>query len=85
MDEKAKDRLRRDVLRGVHERLTPAEMWEWRTVYQKYDLDIFRHRVYQEIRRNKFLNWLDDKRTEKRQKFAKEKAQAEQEITFIRN
>ena len=83
MDETAKSRLRRDVEKGYHKRLTPTELWHMRSVYRKYNLEIFRHRVYQEIRRDKFLNWLEWKRTEKRRKFAKDNGH--EVFTFVRN
>ena len=50
--------------------------------YQKYRPDIFRHRIYQEVKRGKFVNLLEDKRTEKRRKFAEEN---DATFTFARN
>lgn len=73
MDEKAKEALREDVKNKLYRILEPRELWELRKVYQKYDPNIFRQRIYQEIRRNKYLNYLEKKRTAKRRKFEAEK------------
>ena len=71
MDE-AKTYLRADIKAKLHKQMTPEELWESRPeVYKKFKLDIFRQRIYQEIRRNKYLNYLEKKRNAKRIKFAK--------------
>ena len=85
MDEEAKETLRFDVKYGLHETMEPMELHQYRPVYGKYKLDIFRPRIYQEIRRNKFINWLEFKRTEKRRKHLESQeitSENEQEITF---
>ena len=84
-DEPAKLQLREDIKNKLHKQMTPMELWEHREMYhQHYNLDKFRPRIYQEIRRNKFLNWLEMKRTEKRKDFAAKKASSGI-VTFIRN
>ncbi len=79
-DTNAKLLLRDDIkIYELHLEMSPAELWESRDVYMKYKLEIFRQRIYQEIRRNKFINYLEKKRTEKRRTFAATTA------TFQRN
>lgn len=67
LDTDAKVQLREDVKNKLHKRLKPMELQWLREVYQKYSLDIFRHRIYQEIRRQKYLNYLEKKRIEKKE------------------
>ena len=56
--------------------MKPQELWATRGEYVLFPLDTFRHRIYQEERRVKFLNWLNYKREKKmadaREKMAKE-------------
>lgn len=80
MDIAAKAQLRDDVQNNLHLRMTPMELWEHREVYAKYKLDIFRPRIYQEVRRVKMVNWLEKKRTEKRTEYT-----AKKEKTYKRN
>ena len=81
MDLEAKEQLREDIKNKLHKKLDPSELWGKRLVYQRYDLDIFRPRIYQEVRRRKFLNLLEHKRTIKRQEFA---SKMNPTITFAR-
>ena len=83
MDIEAKEQLRYDIKIKLHKRMSPMEIWELREVYTKYKLDKFRPRIYQEIRRIKFLNWLEKKRTEKRKAFAAK--DAPKKVRFVRN
>lgn len=85
MDTLAKEQLRNDIKNKLHKQMKPMELWLSREVYQKYKLDIFRPRIYQEIRRIKFLNWLEKKRTDKRDEFARKKTKAAASVTFVRN
>jgi hypothetical protein len=87
MDEEAKQQLREDIENRVHKGKNPYELHALRPVYQKYKLDKFRPRIYQEIRRVKFVNYLNHKRTEKRREYAQKKAQkkAAEEVTYVRN
>lgn len=70
MDIEAKEQLREDIKNKAHLDLTLMELWELRDVYSKYKLDIFRQRIYQEICRIKYLNYLEKKQTKKRREFA---------------
>ena len=81
VDIKAKEQLRQDVKDKLHEVMYPSEIWQLRSVYQKYRLEVFRFRIYQEIRRNKFLNFLEYKRTKKRRKFDAERRGESVKIT----
>ena len=62
----AKLLLRKDIAAGVHAEMTPSQFQGTRAEYQEFDRDIFRQRIYQEERYQKYWNWLEDKRTEKR-------------------
>ena len=61
----AKPLLRKDIAAGVHAEMTPSQFQGTRAEYQEFDRDIFRQRIYQEERYQKYLNFLGDKRTEK--------------------
>jgi len=60
----AKDLLRQDVAEKKHRVLTPQELWRSRMEYQDFDKSIFRNRIYQAVRREKFLNYLQQQREE---------------------
>jgi hypothetical protein len=66
----AKMLLRDDVKNKLHEQMTPKELWSLptRAAYRKFTLSIFRQRIYQEIRLQKYTNYLEEKRTKKRDK-----------------
>ena len=61
----AKELLRRDVEEKKHVGLTPSEFQQTRTEYHPFDGKVFKHRIYQEVRRVKFLFWLNMKREAK--------------------
>ena len=61
----AKDLLRSDIKNGAYPLLSPMQLWNSRPEYKLFDLKIFRQRIYQEIRRNKFINWCEMKRQQK--------------------
>ncbi len=61
----AKLLLREDIKAGAHVGIVPSEFQGTRDEYEEFDRDIFRQRIYQEERYQKYWNWLDDKRTEK--------------------
>ena len=73
----AKRVLREDVKNNVHLEMKPKELWELREPYHKFKPDIFRQRIYQEVRRNKMINHMENKRTKRRQQF---KAQKEKDL-----
>ena len=71
----AKHVLREDVKNNVHLKMKPKELWGSKTPYQKFKPDIFRQRIYQEVRRNKMINHMENKRTKRRQQFKTQKEQ----------
>lgn len=61
----AKDLLREDVKNGLHLRMKPSALRNSRPEYQRcFGPVVFKERIYQEVRRTKFLNWLEDKRND---------------------
>jgi hypothetical protein len=58
----AKDLLRQDIKDGAYPRLSPIQLWNTRPEYQLFDPIVFKGRIYQEIRRAKFVNWCEMKR-----------------------
>ena len=60
----AKLLLRDDIENDRHCGITPTQLWLSRPEYQEFELDIFRHRIYQEQRRKKFVFYLNYKRNE---------------------
>jgi hypothetical protein len=77
----AKQLLREDVKAGAHVGMAPKQFQETRAEYREFDRDIFRQRIYQEERYQKYLNWLEEKRTTKRRAHMEEglKASKKQE------
>jgi hypothetical protein len=62
----AKELLRGDIRNGVHQTMSPSELQRTRPEYMVFDKTKFKHRIYQEVRRNKFLHHLDLKRKKER-------------------
>lgn len=60
--------LRNDVFAGRHRGLTPAALRDEREEYREWPLDVFTQRVYQMERQWKFINYLEKKRAEKKEK-----------------
>jgi hypothetical protein len=58
----AKLLLRADVMEGKHHRMTPTELKNSRIEYRPFKAKKFKHRIYQEVRRQKFINYLNLKR-----------------------
>jgi hypothetical protein len=58
----AKLLLRDDVANNRHVGLRPSQLWSKRDEYQEFDKRIFKERIYQEIKRTKFINWMEMKR-----------------------
>jgi hypothetical protein len=62
----AKLLLRQDVADRKHLTMTPTELRQFRIVeYGPFGKFEFRHRIYQAVRREKFINWMEQKRDEK--------------------
>jgi hypothetical protein len=61
----AKMLLRGDVADGKHLTMKPALLQQSRREYKPFEPRKFKERIYQEVRRVKFLNYLQQKREEK--------------------
>ena len=61
----AKHLLRMDVSNSVHKIIGPEDMQQSRPAYRLFKYKIFKHRIYQEVRRQKFLHYLELKRKKK--------------------
>jgi hypothetical protein len=61
----AKLLLREDIKEGAHAEMVPSQFQGTRAEYEEFDPAIFRKRIYQEERYQKYWNWLEDKRTKK--------------------
>ena len=59
----AKILLRGDVKNGLHQTMSPSALRRTRPEYMVFKNTIFKHRIYQEVRHNKYLHHLDLKRT----------------------
>jgi hypothetical protein len=58
----AKLLLRADVKEGKHNYMTPTQLQRSRVAYHPFNSRKFKHRIYQEVRRVKFINYLEQKR-----------------------
>ena len=70
----AKLLLCEDIKAGAHVEMVPSKFQQTRVEYKEFDPDIFRQRIYQEERYQKYQNWLEDKRTEKQRAHKQQKA-----------
>ena len=52
-----------DIIAGKHLSMTPRELQMTNVSYQMFEPDIFRQRIYQEVRYSKFVNYLKERRT----------------------
>jgi hypothetical protein len=64
----AKELLRKDVIAGVHEDLSPSQLWESRPEYMEFKLKKFRQRIYQEVRLQKYYHGRDLDRVAEKKK-----------------
>jgi hypothetical protein len=62
----AKELLRADIKEGRHDGMKPQEFRETRQEYKSFSKKIFKERIYQEIRRNKYITYLEMKREKER-------------------
>jgi hypothetical protein len=63
----AKLLLREDVAEGKHLLMTPLQLWKSRPdEYMLFQEPFFRNKMYQAVRRQKFVNYLQIKREEKK-------------------
>ena len=61
----AKKLLQDDIKDKKHVQMVPSALQATRPVYLLFQKDIFKHRIYQEIRRQKYVFYLNVKRAEK--------------------
>jgi hypothetical protein len=64
----AKLLLREDVESGEHERMTPSDFQATRPEYMLLKPNKFKERIYQEVKRKKYLYYLGLKRMQERKK-----------------
>ena len=56
----AKLQLREDVKNGLHNQMTPSQLQNSRMeVFGVFEPEKFRHRIYQEVRRTKWIHYLE--------------------------
>ena len=67
-----KQLLEQDVKDKKNEQMTPAALHMTRDAYMIFRLDIFRQRIYQEVRRQKFIFYLELKQVEKKKSYKQE-------------
>jgi hypothetical protein len=68
----AKELLRADVKAEKHKQMKPIELWKSRPYeYMKFEEDYFRNKIYQTVRREKFIYYLQQKREEKKLDYCK--------------
>ena len=82
-DSAAQKLLREYVKEKKHVGIKPKDLWKRHKRFQKFDLHIFRQRIYQEERYQRFVNYLEYKREkaveDHKEKLAKQKRKIEQE------
>jgi hypothetical protein len=62
----AKLLLREDIKDRKHLRMSPSQLRQSRiAIYGMFGLSEFKRRIYQAVRREKFINWMDDKRQQR--------------------
>jgi len=63
---KAKKLLRKDIERDRHLTMTPSELRQKRSEYREFSMTKFREHIYQEVRGQNFLYFLELKRAKQR-------------------
>ena len=71
----AKQFLKEDVRNNKHTTMTPSELQKTRPEYMTFKPNKFKHRIYQEVRRQKFIFYLELKRAKKQQKQREQREQ----------
>jgi hypothetical protein len=64
-DWRAMKQMKKDVKKGCHLRMTPSQLQARHKVYHPYNKRIFKERIYQEMRRQKIIAYLEWKREKK--------------------
>ena len=81
----AKTLLRGDVAQKKHEEMTPQQLKASRPEYHQFSPDKFRQRIYQEVRRQNYVNYLELKGQEKARKAreARKKPKQHRKLTNV--
>jgi hypothetical protein len=53
-----------DVAEGKHHQLAPSQLQQSRVEYHPFSAKNFKHRIYQEVCRQKFVNYLNQRRAQ---------------------
>ena len=75
----AQKHLHADVKANLHKSMTPMQLHASRPEYQEFKLDVFKQRISQEIRQQKFVYYLEDKQFEKRRQYTEEVARKKEQ------
>ena len=75
----AQKHLRADIKASRHKSMTPMQLHASRPEYQDFKLGVFKQRISQEIRRQKFVYYLEDKQFEKRRQYSEEVAKKKEQ------
>jgi hypothetical protein len=67
----AEAQLKKDMDKGIHLKMKPAQMRASNTEYQKYPAKVFSDHIHQEVRARKFQTFLHDKNEEKKKQLGK--------------
>lgn len=78
----AKSLLRDDVKNGLHKHLSPTAFQQLRQEYMEFDLRTFKERIYQEVRRTKFLHYLSSKQGKQQRQHKAQQPNANQKINL---
>jgi poly-beta-hydroxyalkanoate depolymerase len=54
--------LRGDVKEGIDREMTPTQLQNSREEYKGFNAKKFKHRIYPEVRRQKFIDYLNQRR-----------------------
>ena len=60
-----------DINEGLHEHLTPSELYQSREEYQEFPLQVFRNHIYQEV----------DSRTKRAHRYQKKKFRSQSNMS----
>lgn len=74
--------LQKDIADGKHKTMKPKVLYETKaSYYENYELDVFRRRIYQELKAIKHIKYLTEKRAEKA---AKEEEKVAKKVAAVK-
>ena len=53
-----------DVKEGIHREMTPTQLQNTRDEYKEFTTKKFKHQIYQEVCHQKFINYLNQRRSQ---------------------